>query len=43
LIAAVDVLQAHLQTKFEKIVLAGHSMGSLIAFYAADKIGQHIK
>jgi pimeloyl-ACP methyl ester carboxylesterase len=43
LIAAVDALQEHLQTKFEKIVLVGHSMGSPIAFYAANQIGPQVK
>ena len=43
LIASIDALQHYLDTKFKKIILVGNSMGSPIAFYAANKIGKQVK
>lgn len=43
LIASVHALQNNLQIKFPKLILVGHSMGSPIAFYAAEQLGSQVK
>lgn len=43
LIASVHALQNYLQITFPKLILVGHSMGSPIAFYAAEKLCSQVK
>jgi dienelactone hydrolase len=43
LIASVQALQDYLQLMFPKLIFVGHSMGSPIAFYAADQFASQVK